>query len=533
MNTMTRSRNVLLYLLVAVHLLGLVSLCFADFKDVRGGVRPTGMGGAFVGVADDTNTLFLNPAGLARLEFSEIGYSYGRNYPDNNGKKTANYFSFILPFGKKAGTMGLGWRSYSFESLSTENTFLLGYARNINDLFPFVKNPLYIGTNIKALCVTADDTNKDIFDELFDSNNTEADIDFDLAMLYNSSGAISFGIVGKNMVQPTINNESVKREVVLGTKLNTFGEDFFGKGILNNVSPAFDLRYRDRKWKGHLGLETWFFNYMLGARVGANDDEATCGITLGGISTKYFDLQIDYAFAYDLVENKHEKTHFIGFSLSGKAPAEKETKDEGEQERIPYLLGPKDEIQIFVRRHEELSGNLVVNPEGKISLPLLGDVYVTDLSKDEIAEKMRNLLTKYIENPDVVVNIVTYRSKEFYVLGEVRSPGKYSMEGSVWTLKDAIAQAGFPTGLAATWRVYIITPRTKEPIYQTVNLYKILYLGKTQQNIQLKPGDIVYVPSTVLGKISSSLSHLVDPFFKTRDLATPVDEESLLKTGVK
>ena len=95
------------------------------------------------------------------------------------------------------------------------------------------------------------------------------------------------------------------------------------------------------------------------------------------------------------------------------------------------------------------------------------------------------------------------------------------MEGSIWTVRDAIAEAGLPTGIAATWRTYVITPRTKRPIYRTINLYKILYRGRMEQNLRLQPGDIVYVPSTILGKVSSSLSHILDPFFKARAVTEP------------
>jgi polysaccharide export outer membrane protein len=185
-------------------------------------------------------------------------------------------------------------------------------------------------------------------------------------------------------------------------------------------------------------------------------------------------------------------------------------------------LGPDDVLQIITRNHDEFSGKFIVDPYGKILIPTIGEIKAEDLTREKFTDVLREEISKYVQDPNVMVSIMQYRSKVVYILGEVRSPGKYPVEGDSIALRDAIAAAGFPTGLAATWRVYIIKPRTVRPTFKIVNLYKILYRGKMKNNVTLTPGDIVYVPATMLGKLSNSLSYLLDPFFKTRSLATPL-----------
>ncbi|MBI5555458.1 MAG: SLBB domain-containing protein [Elusimicrobia bacterium] len=153
---------------------------------------------------------------------------------------------------------------------------------------------------------------------------------------------------------------------------------------------------------------------------------------------------------------------------------------------------------------------------------MIGEIKAEDLTREEFIELLKEEIEKYVQDPNIMVSIMQYRSKVVYILGEVRSPGKYPVEGDSIALRDAIAAAGFPTGLAATWRVYVIKPRAVRPSFKIVNLYKILYRGKMKNNVTLIPGDVVYVPSTILGKLSNSLSYLLDPFFKTRSLATPL-----------
>ncbi|MBI5144309.1 MAG: polysaccharide biosynthesis/export family protein [Candidatus Omnitrophica bacterium] len=177
-------------------------------------------------------------------------------------------------------------------------------------------------------------------------------------------------------------------------------------------------------------------------------------------------------------------------------------------EASKYTLGPDDVIEIEVRRHPEFSGQYTVNSEGKIEYKFVGDTYVTGLTKAELQEKLTQILSEYIIEPEVNVRILAYLSKVFYVVGEVNRPGKFYMKGNTVTVREALVQASLPTQGAAMRRCRLITPNASgKNNYTDVNVYKLLYEGGLTSNLDMKPGDVLYVPSTVIAKII----HVISP----------------------
>ncbi|MDP3791001.1 MAG: polysaccharide biosynthesis/export family protein [Candidatus Omnitrophota bacterium] len=167
-----------------------------------------------------------------------------------------------------------------------------------------------------------------------------------------------------------------------------------------------------------------------------------------------------------------------------------------------YTLGPDDVIEIDVRRHPEFSGKYTINSEGKIEYKFIGDVEVEGLTKAQFQEKLVGILSEYIIEPEVNVQIAQYLSKVYYVIGEVNRPGKFYMNGDSVTVLDAIIAAGLPNQASATRRCRLISPNEKGRSKTSyVNIYEILYGGNLKHNRQMKPGDILYVPSTVIAKV--------------------------------
>ncbi len=181
----------------------------------------------------------------------------------------------------------------------------------------------------------------------------------------------------------------------------------------------------------------------------------------------------------------------------------------------PYTLGRDDVVQIDVRNQPLFSGSFVVGPDGSIQYHSLGDVPVAGRTKYEVQHILATLLERYIRMPAVNVSIMAYNSKAVYVVGEVGRPGRYIMRGDVIKLREAIIAAGLPTEYAALWRVHIIKPSLEAPQVRTINLKNILYRGKLKDDINLYPGEIVVVPSTVLASVSRFLSQLLNPFART------------------
>lgn len=182
------------------------------------------------------------------------------------------------------------------------------------------------------------------------------------------------------------------------------------------------------------------------------------------------------------------------------------------QEFLFSVLGPKDVLHVTVSNHPEFSGKVTVATDGTIALPLTGDtVRVDGLTKDEVTWEVTKVMDKYVKTPRVAVDIVDYNSKVYYVFGEVKKPGKFPMADSVMTLRDALVESDFKPNTAALGRVHVVTPDLEKPIYRIVDASEIIYKGRLRDNIVLKPGDVVYVPSTVLGKTSSILSQILSP----------------------
>ena len=113
-----------------------------------------------------------------------------------------------------------------------------------------------------------------------------------------------------------------------------------------------------------------------------------------------------------------------------------------------FLLGPEDVIEVVVWRNPDLSGQAVIRPDGKVSLPLIGDVQASGVTADQLAKDISNRYKEYKENPAVSINVVEVNSYYVYVVGEVTTPGKIPLK-SYTTILQGIALAGGFTQFAA------------------------------------------------------------------------------------
>jgi len=170
-------------------------------------------------------------------------------------------------------------------------------------------------------------------------------------------------------------------------------------------------------------------------------------------------------------------------------------------EAVKYTLGPDDVVSIAVARHPEFSGKYSVNSEGKIEYKHIGDIIVNGLTKTELKDRLTEILSVYIIEPDVDIQIVAYLSKVFYVIGEVHKPGKFFMRGDEITVREALVQSGLPTYAAAMRKCRLIKPdESGDNNYEFVNVYSLLYKGNLKENLIMEPGDVLYIPATIAAK---------------------------------
>ena len=161
-----------------------------------------------------------------------------------------------------------------------------------------------------------------------------------------------------------------------------------------------------------------------------------------------------------------------------------------------YQIKPKDIIEIKFYRNSDLNQEeMEVSPRGNIYLPLIGEVTVEGLTITEIEKKLMDMYSHdYLNNPYITVSIL---SRRYYVLGEVKSPGSYSMVGNV-TVLNAITHAGGFTDYAAKNRVSVIRSKgaNKEKETIRVNIDQIIKKGDTSLDVILQPDDVVNVPES-------------------------------------
>ena len=190
---------------------------------------------------------------------------------------------------------------------------------------------------------------------------------------------------------------------------------------------------------------------------------------------------------------------------------DRSANDERELTTTDYLIGADDVVRITVEKHPEWSGEYLVRPDGTVIIQGLGTPKLDGLSQYGAEILLLAELERYIKSPHVSVEIVRYASQSIYVLGEVNSPGKYPTSGKDLTLRDAIILAGLPGRFPATRRVYIISPSRVRARQRVVDLERVLYRGELKNNVRLNPGDIVYVPQTFWGHISTFISTILSP----------------------
>lgn len=157
-----------------------------------------------------------------------------------------------------------------------------------------------------------------------------------------------------------------------------------------------------------------------------------------------------------------------------------------------YQLGPEDVIQVFVWKENDLTTTVTIRPDGKISLPLIGEVVASRKTSNqlqgEISEKLKAFL---LSTPIVNVIVKEVNSPKVSVFGEVRKPDVYKIKQRT-TVLDAIAVAGGLTEFAKKNKVVVIRDSAKGPQKFTLNLDSMLDGGK-EPIFYLQPGDTIYV----------------------------------------
>ena len=157
-----------------------------------------------------------------------------------------------------------------------------------------------------------------------------------------------------------------------------------------------------------------------------------------------------------------------------------------------YRLGPGDKLRIEVYQDPQLSQSVQVRPDGKITLPLVGDVTANNSTPIELRDAIATSLKEYITNPTVTVIVVEATAATAYVMGEVNHPGAVSLQAPI-TVMQALALAGGLKDFADAKNIRILR-RSRAGGVETIAFNYKAAMKSTGAPIYLRPGDTVVVP---------------------------------------
>jgi polysaccharide biosynthesis/export protein len=154
-----------------------------------------------------------------------------------------------------------------------------------------------------------------------------------------------------------------------------------------------------------------------------------------------------------------------------------------------YVIGAEDVISIRVWREPENSGNFVVRPDGKVSVPLIGEVKAAGLTPEQLSASISQGLQKVMVHPEVTVGVERVNSKKYYIQGEVNKPGSYPLVIDT-TVLEALVNAGGFREFANTKKIVILRGSDRLKF----NYHEVTKGKKMEQNILVKNGDQIIVP---------------------------------------
>jgi polysaccharide export outer membrane protein len=158
-----------------------------------------------------------------------------------------------------------------------------------------------------------------------------------------------------------------------------------------------------------------------------------------------------------------------------------------------YTIGADDVLEVIVWREKDLSAEVKVRPDGKVSLPLVNDIQAGGLTPEAFRTAVTTAVTKFVEAPSVTVIVKQINSRLVFVMGEVVKPGTYPLTAPT-TVLQLLAQAGGPTPFAKTDEIGVMRTVDGKTTRHLFNYKEVARGRKIEQNIVLRPGDTVIIP---------------------------------------
>ena len=275
------------------------------------GTRALGMGGAFVSVSDDANAPAYNIAGTGEMEKAEITFMSAKIFSGLDGlDMSTDYFAFVYPISRKAGSISVGWSYFGDAGLRREDSVNLGYARELDDVIGELDwMSLMAGVNLRYLRqevrYKGDTLDKSAFA-------------FDIGILARFKYGISVGYSGRYFNRPDIGFKSEDRI----KQTNVIGLSYYSEELpllkIPYFTIAMDYEMREGENNLLLGAESLVLNGDLALRMGGWREQLNFGVGYGfdfGKEESKSRLTIDYTFGLPLEIQDSTGNHFVSLTF--------------------------------------------------------------------------------------------------------------------------------------------------------------------------------------------------------------------------
>ena len=158
-----------------------------------------------------------------------------------------------------------------------------------------------------------------------------------------------------------------------------------------------------------------------------------------------------------------------------------------------FVIGPNDVLTVVFWRDKDMSSDVAVRPDGKISLPLLNDVQAAGLTPEQLRQQITSAAARLVEDPTVTVVVKEINSRKVFITGQVAKPGPYPLTGPT-TVLQLIAMAGGVLEYADAKNITVMRTESGKPVSFGFNYKDVVKRKNLKQNIELRPGDTVIVP---------------------------------------
>jgi protein involved in polysaccharide export with SLBB domain len=184
-----------------------------------------------------------------------------------------------------------------------------------------------------------------------------------------------------------------------------------------------------------------------------------------------------------------------------------------------YQLRQGDELQIKFFNNSDLNANVMIGPDGKISLQLVGEVLAAGLTSSQLDDVLTEEYLKYLQHVNINVVVREYAGLRVYVGGEVNSPGFYSLKTNMSVLNAILVAKGWKETAKMENVILVRKGPGNRPVAMAIDLKPVIAGEQIENDIYVMPSDIVYVPKTWVGKAGIFVRQwLRDVFFVDRIL---------------